>query len=122
MAATASRTTSPERVASSRAPEAAAEASLAPSALRRTVAVISSRAAAVSSRLAACCSVRATGRPRRRRSRPNRAQAVGGADDLAHGVAQAVDGGVEVFLDRQEAAFEGLGDPGGQVAAARRFR
>ena len=34
------------------------EAWAAPSALRLTVAVISSRAAAVSSRLAACCSVR----------------------------------------------------------------
>ena len=41
-----------------RAVVAAVEASLAPSALRRTVAVIWSRAAAVSSRLAACCSVR----------------------------------------------------------------
>jgi hypothetical protein len=58
MAETASRMTSPERAASTRAPVAAAEACLAPSALRRTVAVISSRAAAVSSRLAACCSVR----------------------------------------------------------------
>jgi hypothetical protein len=44
------------------------------------------------------------------------AQPLGGVNDLAHRRAQAVDRGVEVFLDRQEAAFEGLGDPGGQVA------
>jgi len=49
MAATASRTTSPERSASVLAVEAAAEACLAPSAMRRTVAVISSGAAAFSS-------------------------------------------------------------------------
>ncbi len=58
MAETASPMTAPERSASILASEAAVAACLAPSALRRTVAVIWSRAAAVSSRLAACCSVR----------------------------------------------------------------
>ena len=55
---TASRTTSPDRVASDLALETTAEACCALLALFLTVAVISSRAAAVSSRLAACCSVR----------------------------------------------------------------
>ena len=58
IAATASRTTTPERSASARAEPTASRAWPAPSAVLRTVAVISSSAAAVSSRLAACCSVR----------------------------------------------------------------
>ena len=58
MALTASPITAPERSAAPRASLAAWEAERAFSALLRTVAVISSRAAAVSSRLAACCSVR----------------------------------------------------------------
>ncbi len=58
MAATASRTTSPDRVAWALALMTTVAACWAPLALRFTVAVISSSAAAVSSRLAACCSVR----------------------------------------------------------------
>ncbi len=58
MAPTASRTTWPERSASPLATDTTDWAWLAPSAVRRTVAVIWSSAAAVSSRLAACCSVR----------------------------------------------------------------
>ncbi|MND70497.1 hypothetical protein D3C80_620040 [compost metagenome] len=58
MALTASLTTAPEASASPRARCTTPDAWRAPSAVRFTVAVISSRAAAVSSRLAACCSVR----------------------------------------------------------------
>ncbi len=58
MAVTAWPTTWPERSASVRAEATSAVARVAPSAVWRTVAAISSSAAAVSSRLAACCSVR----------------------------------------------------------------
>ncbi len=58
MAETAWRTTWPLRSASPRAVFTTWLAWPAPSAVRFTVAVISSRAAAVSSRVAACCSVR----------------------------------------------------------------
>ena len=58
MAPTALRATSPELSASVLASLTTVLARWAPSAILRTVAVISSRAAAVSSRLAACCSVR----------------------------------------------------------------
>ena len=76
------RTTSPERSASLFEVETRSRASLATSAVRRTVAVIWSRAAAVSSRLAACCSVR--------RDRSSAADVISSAPDLTPFVLVAI--------------------------------
>ncbi len=117
MARMAACTISPDWVASRLAEPTRSRAWVAPSAVFRTVAVISSRAAAVSSREAACCSVR---RDRSSAawliSTVPRPDPIGRRHDGRHRFFELRDGGVEIRPQRLVLAREGVFDPGRQVA------